>query len=231
MHANNFKHFRVKKKKVLSAATWEKRLQFARLHVSWTQPTWDLVVFSDESKFGLCGNDSHVSIWAEKRDKPEIELPKYSKQGLMVWGAISSFGTLELVCVEETINAKVYVDMLEQDFFSKWENDLPQNFIFMQDNAPPHSAHYTCAYLSEKKVKVLEWPPYSPDLNPIENVWAIMSNHIYCQGKTYKNTNELWEALVKAWEAIDLQTIWNLYNSMTNRMCMCLEMQGRRIKY
>ena len=47
----------------------------------------------------------------------------------MVWGAISAGGTLELICVEENINAQIYVEMLDCDFFLKWEDDLPEGFI------------------------------------------------------------------------------------------------------
>ena len=117
----------------------------------------------------------------------------------MVWGAISAGGTLELICMEENINAQVYVEMLDCDFFLKWEDDLPEGFIWMQDNAPPHVSMHTKTYLENKEIRVLEWPPYSPDLNLIENVWGIMSQTIYHQGKTYTDTDDLWDAIEVAW--------------------------------
>ena len=36
------------------------------------------------------------------------------------------------------------------------------------ENVPKHISKMTLEYLQEKKVKVLEWPPYSPDLSSIK---------------------------------------------------------------
>ena len=118
----------------------------------------------------------------------------------MVWGTISAGGTLELICVEENINAQVYVEVLDCDFFLKWEDDLPEGFIWMQDNTPPHVSIHTKTYLENKEIRVLEWPPYSPDLNLIEIVRGIMLQTIYNQGKTYTDTDDLWDAIEETWQ-------------------------------
>jgi transposase len=48
----------------------------------------------------------------------------------------------------------------------------------MHDNALPHTAKKTLAFLRKEKVKVLELPPQSPDLNLIENLWGIMKKRL-----------------------------------------------------
>src|SRR4029434_2428716 len=50
--------------------------------------------------------------------------------------------------------------------------------IFQQNNAKPHSAHISNAWLRKKSVRVLDWPACSPDLSPIENVWRILKHEM-----------------------------------------------------
>jgi transposase len=54
---------------------------------------------------------------------------------------------------------------LEDNLRDIWESGLE----FMQDNAPIHSAQKVQDWLRNHEIPVMTWPPYSPDLNPIEN--------------------------------------------------------------
>lgn len=226
-----FVHRRIRPRKVMLDVHKKKRREFAISHVTWSATDWARVVFTDEKRWSLAGNDGYVSIWTERNENPLKMVETNPKGGLMVWGAISKDGGLRLICMEGSITAEAYTDMLENDFFDEVKDSLPDNFIWMHDNAPPHVALRTKGYLERKGITTMEWPPMSPDLNPIENIWSILQKEVYKKKKAYKNTTELWEAIKSAWHALPLETFQNLYDSIPGRMIKVLEEKGERIPY
>ena len=102
----------------------------------------------------------------------------------------------------------------------------------MQDNAPSHSARATKEYLASlgfKNQKLMVWPPNSPDLNPIENLWAIIKRKVYSNGKQFSSKTELWEAIQGAMRSLDSTTIKNLTNSVNKRIFEVINRNGRYI--
>jgi hypothetical protein len=82
--------------------------------------------------------------------------------------------------------------------------------IFMHDGASVHTARTVKAFLREIGVDIMLWPPYSPDLNPIENLWAIIKVEIYKHYPKLEfadDTEETLERLIRAaqeaWHIID----------------------------
>ncbi len=174
-----FVHQQIKPKKVLSEIHKEKRREYAASHVTWSSTDWARVVFTDENHWNLSRNDGYVSIWTESKENPLKSVETNQRGGLMVWGAISKSGRLHLICMEGSIIADAYVDMLENDFFNEVQENLPEDFVWMHDNAPPHVALRTKAYLERRGITTMEWPPMLPDLNLIENIWSLLQNEVY----------------------------------------------------
>jgi len=110
--------------------------------------------------------------------------------------------------------------------------------IFMHDGAPVHRAHVVIEILQQLDITVMVWPPYSPDLNPIENLWAIMKQQIYKLNPELehaRDTEDTRERLIaaakEAWQAIDEQVCIKLSETMPHRVKAVIEADGWYTKY
>jgi transposase len=73
------------------------------------------------------------------------------------------------------VTARIYQEVLNQHLLPM----LQFGTIFMHDNAPIHTAHLIRDFLNAYRIDVMDWPPYSLDLNPIENLWALLKAEMY----------------------------------------------------
>lgn len=87
----------------------------------------------------------------------------------------------------------------------------------MQDNARPHVSKEILAVLNELDIDLLpDWLPYSPDLNIIEVIWAIMEKRVEVfQPKT---VDELIQIIIDVWENLSFTTINGLIDEIPDRL-------------
>lgn len=152
---------------------------------------------------------------------------------VMMWGCFSEKGLGPLVAVEGTMNTSTYISMLENHLLPQSHLWFPHGmtWTFQHDNAPCHKSRGTLQSLINNNVVALNWPPYSPDLNPIENLWAIVKKKVHAT--SYSSIEELIQSVKQIWDS-DVavrQSCRSLVYSMTKRIQECIKNGGGPIRY
>ena len=103
----------------------------------------------------------------------------------------------------------------------------------MQDNAPSHAAVATIKDLEERSVRLIYWPSFSPDLNPIERLWNIMKNWINTHYPNNHKTSydTLRKQVREAWDAIREDTLEELIDTMQERCQDVIDAEGGHTKW
>ena len=136
---------------------------------------------------------------------------KFEGGSVMVFGMFSSQGTTPLVRLQTRVNAQIYKNIVQDHVVPIIQNSGFDRATFMQDNAPYHKAKVVMSYLSEQYFEIMDWPPQSPDLNPIENLWKTLGVKVMERNPT--NTEDLWVKLQEEWSKISIMDCQELIRS------------------
>jgi transposase len=222
---NGFKKSLPIKVPLLTPNALEKRMEYAELHL---ENKFTNVVFTDETMFQLSEN-RQLSWWnPDYEDKPVFE-ENHNKRKVMIWAGISRRGKTDVfywkISEDLTVDAYEYTKCLNQALIGKMDSLYGfRKWRLMQDNARPHTAQHTKDFLEENDIRTITHPPYSPDLNPIELVWAYLKKKIMT--KVYNNLDEVLERVFEEWYSISQEMINNLIDRHMARVQEVYNLNG-----
>lgn len=153
-----------------------------------------------------------------------------------VYAAISWKGKvcLHIYQENEKIDHTRHIELLEERVIPACERLYPDlDYIFQQDNAPPHLDQHTQDFLFSNTPRFIDkdsWPPYSPDLNVCDyRLWAWMKERVY-SGTMPTTVPELCNRIVKAWDELPIALIRKWLDEFPARLQQVIDSKGVQIQ-
>jgi transposase len=221
------------KKPRLSEANIKAWLDFALTHKDWTIADWKRIIWSDETKINRFCSDGRCWYW--KRDEESMnsrhvkQTVKYGGGSLMVWGCMTTEGPGYLCQIDGNMDQYLYKNILEDELWNTIEyyNLDPNGIIFQQDNDSKHTAKSIKEWFAEQPFKILNWPAQSPDLNPMEHLWAHLKRSLNTYNTPPSGMLELWDRIEAKWNTIDKDICLNLIESLPKRIKAVIKAKGK----
>ncbi|GFU14068.1 transposable element Tcb1 transposase [Trichonephila clavipes] len=158
----------------LTATHCRLRLTWSREHALGTPQQWSCMMFSDESSFGLQSDSRRTLIWrapsTRYHQENTIERHRYGGAGWLVCGGIILGFRTDLHVQSVTMKGHIYRDVILEQYVRLFRGAMGAEFLFMDDNARPHRANIVDECLQSEDIPRMDWPAYSPNLNPIEHM-------------------------------------------------------------
>nr|CCA20969.1 transposase putative [Albugo laibachii Nc14] len=151
----------------------------------------------------------------------------------MVWGCMTAHGAGYLGRIDGRLDAELYYKIMEDELMQILEyNEMEKDAtILQQDNDPKHNSRKAKKCLQELDMRVLQWPPQSPDLNPIEHRWDVLKRKLSSYQNPPQGIHELWEMIEEKWNEISKEECAALTASMPRKIHAVLKAKGRNTKY
>ena len=181
--------------------------------------------------------DGRALVWRVRGTRyEERNMQQYDRWGggsVMVWGAISFGNKSVLHHIDGTLNAQLYIDdILDPIAIPFGRATVGPGFLFQDDNARPHATRIVQEYHERHfDYTHMQWPPYSPDLNPIEQACDMLGRKLSEVDPKPTTLDELLLELQIQWATISRTKIRKLIRSMRKRIRECITARGGPTHY
>jgi transposase len=233
LHSMGYK-WRLPRQRRLTGAQRAARVAFAaaRLNDAWAE-RWSM----DESTFNLYRNRNRYWVRVRTSDaEDEPSFPRLSEAqevvSLSIVVAICRGRKSAIGFLPRNWRAADLETVFDRDVFPslRWSNRTRHENELIMDNDGRHLTRVWRDYVQRRRLRPLSpWPANSPDLNPIENVFAWLKRNVQHAAPTDEGT--LRAAIVAAWNSVPLEFTENLIDSMPRRLRECSRLHGGRTKY
>ena len=210
----------------------QRRLSFAEGYAWMKEDDWARVIFSDETYIEVWGRSR---VWVQRPpgaafDEQYMSNSVPHSDRVSLWGCFCSKGVGQAEIFVGRFDAAKYVDIIAHNLIQTASHFYPTgHWYFQQDNAPQHTSIQAKKWFHNHGVDLIDFPPYSPDLNPIENLWGILKTRV--EQRLAVTIEEVEQVLRQEWEALEPSLLANLVNSMPARCQAVIANKGHTAGY
>jgi transposase len=219
-------------KRDYAAGELRARLSFAE---GYKDLDWTRVMCADEKNF-YC--DGHTGQAWVRRPVGRAFDPQYTThteahpEYVRVWGCVSAHGQGDIVFLDGPLDSDAYAKLMRD--YLPLAADKAFTFgsgpwYFLHDNPTVHKGWEAKRALHGAGATVLDFPPYSPDLNVIENLWGYLTKRV--DAHHCRNVEELAVIVEQEWDQVDKDYFTNLFESMPKRCQAVIDANGAHTKH